>query len=410
MDAYVSKRQIRSTGKKLFANNMIYSDEDKETVISIIAGIIQKFDNAADTIAGLPTIVELKEGNFIPDVIDNIYILNVKSVFIAINSKMFEIEDKEKQTYVNKQLKELKGHGYKIIVILNKNDRVFTMAEQIADMIMFDVNGIPDALVTSNHSFTCKKIATGVNSAENYALASAAGVDYYEGNYIDEEDRIELPKNTHSQASFILIIREINNEKSTSKTVANVISRDAILSAQVIRMANSTYYGTLYRIDSVDVAVTRIGLADLKKWIFILQFSRATEASKELLQLSYQRALLGEMIVKDMKSREIKAMDAYMIGLFSALDALTGKPIDNEIMSMNLTEVVSDALIYRDGIGGELINMIKAYEEGHWQRVDKYIGKFRLTKDKLYKYYFKANEEAAELWTRVAEMKADEAI
>jgi c-di-GMP-related signal transduction protein len=407
MNAYVTRKTVRSTARKIFAYIMNYSNdtdtEAKEAITTIISSIIQNFDDSAASSASsmndVPTIFELDSRSLNSDILDKVYMLRQDSVYIAINSKIFELHDNEKLSLIQ----ELKNNRYKVAVILNKEDTVFTMASTIADLVIFDINKIPDALLNNGNIFKCKKVATGINTADNYALAESAGIDYYEGNYVSEEDKIEIPDNQQSEISFVAIIREANNEKSSAKSIAALIKRDSIMSAKVIRLANSSYFGAYYKTDSVEQAVARLGIAQIKKWVYILQFSKSTGASRDLLELSYQRALLGEMITKDMKSREITSNDGYMIGLFAALDALTHKPIENQIESMNLSEVVSDALVYRDGIGGELINMIKAHEDGNWSRVDRYMPRFKLNRDKMYKYYIKASTEAGEIWAAVTD-------
>ena len=56
------------------------------------------------------------------------------------------------------------------------------------------------------------------------------------------------------------------------------------MTAQVIRLSNSAYYGARYRITSIDDAIVRIGLSNLKRWVFLLQFSKNDNVPEELLQ------------------------------------------------------------------------------------------------------------------------------
>ena len=101
---------------------------------------------------------------------------------------------------------------------------------------------------------------------------------------------------------------------------------------------------------------------------------------------------------------DIKENDAYLIGLFSTLDILTGRPMDLELSSMNLNEVIEEALVYRDGIGGTLLNLVKSYEEVNWKRVDKYIDTFKINKDKIFKMYFESLDEVTKLWNSLTEL------
>lgn len=396
MESYVVRQQVREINRKLFANDMIYSDESKNTLEQLIANIVQKF-NPEDEISSVPTIIEVKENNFDDKTLEKILLMNTDSVLIQINSNLLAIPQK---VAIIKQIKEA---GYKLVVVLNKDDTVFTLAKIFADIVKFDIQGIPEGAFTGSGAFLCKKLAYNVNNPEDYVLAEHTGVDYYEGTYISPASTVEVDNNEHSKVNFIEIIAKINDEKSEINDIAKVIARDSLMSAQIIRLSNSVYFGSRYRIDSINDAVIRVGMNNLKRWIFLLEFNNNPNVPEELLQTSYHRAVFCERITKESKKAGITVNDAYMIGLFSTLDILTGRSMDIELSKMNLSEVIEDALIYRDGVGGTLLNLIRAYEDANWKRVDKYIADFNLSKDRIYELYYNSIDEVTKLWRSLTE-------
>lgn len=402
MNSYVSRQQVREINRKLFANDIVYQETDKETLITLISGIIQRY-NASDSVSGVPTIIEVKLDYIEDDIFETISLMSVDSVILQFNSKAFL---DPKKTAVIKRFKEDK---YKILIEVNPDDQVFTLAKIFADIVKFDINNIPEAMIkSSTNQFQCKKLACNVNKPEDYVLAESAGIDYYEGTYISPSTEIEIEKNEHSQVNFIEIITLINDEKSDIKDISKVVSRDSLMSSQIIRLSNSAYFYSSTHIESVHDAIVRVGMQNLKRWVFLLQFSRNSNVPEELLQTSYHRAVFCESIIKEYnKKAEIKPSDAYLIGLFSTLDILTGHPIDSELSRMNLSETVEDALIYRDGIGGQLLNLVRAYEEANWNKVERFIKSFGLNKDKMFKVYFNSLDEVTKLWqslTRLGEV------
>lgn len=396
MESYVVRQQVREINRKLFANDMIYSDESTNTLEQLIANIVQKF-NPEDELSSVPTIIEVKEHNFDDKTLEKILLMNTESVLIQINSNLLAIPQK---VAIIKQIKEA---GYKLVVVLNKEDTVFTLAKIFADIVKFDIQGIPEGAFTGSGAFLCKKLAYNVNNPEDYVLAENTGVDYYEGTYISPASAVEVDTNEHSKVNFIEIIAKINDEKSEISDIAKVIARDSLMSAQIIRLSNSVYFGSRYRIDSINDAVIRVGMSNLKRWIFLLEFNNNPNVPEELLQTSYHRAVFCERIIKESKKAGITVNDAYMIGLFSTLDILTGRSMDIELSKMNLSEVIEDALIYRDGVGGTLLNLIRAYEDANWKRVDKYIADFNLNKDKIYELYYNSIDEVSKLWRSLTE-------
>lgn len=396
MDSYVTRQQVRGINRKLFANDIIYSDSGVDTLQQLIASIVQRYD-PDDEIAGVPFIIEIKENNLTEATFQNIMILNKDSVLIQINSTILAIPEKVDI------IKKIKEAGYKVVVAINKEDKVFTLAKIFADIVKFDINSLPENVFNDRNAFTCKKLASNVNTADDYVLAEKSGIDYYEGTYISHPSNVEIDRSDHLKVNFIEIIAKINEDTSDAHSIGKIIARDSLMSAQIIRLANSVYFGALNRIKSIDDAVVRVGMNNLKKWILLLEFANNQNVPEELLQTSYHRAVFCEQIVKESGIKGITIGDAYMIGLFSTLDILTGRSIDIELSKMNLSETVENALIYRDGIGGTLLNLIKAYEEANWKRVDKYIAELKINKSRIYDVYYRSTDEVARLWRSLTE-------
>ena len=393
MDNYIIKQQIRGINTKLFANDMIFNSNDKNVVISVISGIIQQY-NPDDTLENVPTVLDLKDENITEEIADKISLMSTKSVYLQVNNSVYA--DSEKVEII-KRLKEI---GYKVITIINKEDTIFTLSKILSNYIKLDINKIPDI---SNTNFQCKKIAYNVNSAEEYRLAESVGIEYYEGDYISTGENIIINKYKYSNINFMYIIKLIN-DKAPEDEIRKAISQDCLMSAQIIRLSNSPYYvnENKYR-KSLDEAIDGIGIDAVKKWILLLQFSRSNKTPEEVIQTTYHRAVFCESLAKKSKLKELDKNDAYLIGLFSTLDVLTGNPMSKELTGLNLEQTVEDALVYRDGEGGKLINLIKAYEEGNNKRIKQYAEYFKLSTSEIDKLYVDSIIEVANLWKSMRE-------
>ncbi len=60
------------------------------------------------------------------------------------------------------------------------------------------------------------------------------------------------------------ILRQIENPKSDSSMFQDIISKDPVLTAKVLKMSNSAYYGFSREIDTISEAVIILGLETLK--------------------------------------------------------------------------------------------------------------------------------------------------
>ena len=393
MEKYVVKQQVRGINTKLFANDIVFNGNDKNVLISVISSIIQHY-NPDDTLANVPTILDLKNDNITDEIVDKIRLLSTKSVLLQINNSIYA--DSQKVELI----KKLKGYGYKIITIINKEDSVFTLSKILSDYIKLDINNIPDI---SNTNFLCKKIAYNVDSAEEYQLAESVGMEYYEGEYVSTSENIIITKYKYSNTNFMYLLKLIN-EKGAEEDIKRAITQDCLLSAQVIRLSNSPYYiNENKHVDSIDDAIEKIGIDAIKKWLLLLQFSRSDSTPEEMIQTSYHRAIFCKNLVKEAKTKNISKSEAYIIGLFSTLDVLAGNTMSKELTGLNLGDTIENALIYRDGERGKLLNFVKSYEEGNNKRIKEYANYFKLKIDEVDKIYIDSIKAVSNLWKSMSQ-------
>lgn len=393
MEKYVVKQQVRGINTKLFANDIVFNGNDKNVLISVISSIIQHY-NPDDTLANVPTILDLKNDNITDEIVDKIRLLSTKSVLLQINNSIYADSSKVEL------IKKLKGYGYRIITIINKEDSIFTLSKILSDYIKLDINNIPDI---SNTNFICKKIAYNVNSAEEYQLAESVGMEYYEGEYVSTSENIIITKYKYSNTNFMYLLKLIN-EKGAEEDIKRAITQDCLLSAQVIRLSNSPYYiNENKHVDSIDDAIEKIGIDAIKKWLLLLQFSRSDSTPEEMIQTSYHRAIFCKNLVKEAKTKNISKSEAYLVGLFSTLDVLAGNTMSKELTGLNLGDTIENALIYRDGEGGKLLNFVKSYEEGNNKRIKEYADYFKLKIDEVDRIYIDSIKAVSNLWNSMSQ-------
>lgn len=390
MNTYITKRQVREINRKLFANDLIYNSDDNQAMTDVIALIMQRYD-PKDKLENVPSILEVKKID--RKTLDNILLLNRKSVIIQVNNSL--LSDKAMLSAMQ-QLKKLK---YKIIVELNRDDTQFTIATILADILRMDINNIPDVLISSatHLGYNGKVLICNIDSPSDYEAASAIHADLFEGSYITEGTNISFETiESRAPVNYIEVMQILKNGGNDIKRLSKAISKDVIMTAQIIRLAN---LDGVDRVHSIEQAIGKIGISTLKKWVYLLQFNRkGNNSNNELLQLAYCRALFCEKVILKARRTTLKSNDAYLIGLFSTLDAILGKSVDKQIKAMGMNEVTEDALIYREGEGGILLNLIKAYEEANWIRVERYSTILGLTKNELSDIYYKCVNEVAEFW------------
>ncbi|MBW1803856.1 MAG: HDOD domain-containing protein, partial [Deltaproteobacteria bacterium] len=78
-------------------------------------------------------------------------------------------------------------------------------------------------------------------------------------------DRIKTSKNLPSLPHILLkLIEACGREDSTIKEISHIINKDSSLTAKVLKMVNSAYYGLSHRVTSIEHALVLLGIDAVK--------------------------------------------------------------------------------------------------------------------------------------------------
>lgn len=395
----IVKRQVREINRRLFAIDKFYVDNDtNDTFTAILSDIIQTF-SPDDMLSNTPIILEIKDSNITEQTLDKLKLLSKQSVYLQFNNR--SLADTLKLNII----RSLKESGYKIIVEINKEDTMFNFAKLLADIIKLNIKEIPQAFSNGSGLLQCKVLAYNINTPEDYVMAENIGISLYEGEYISEATSIQIPQVKHSNVGFIHLLSLINTKSTNINEIVDLIKKDTLLVAQILRLANSKYCNssTKISVDNIAKAVVQIGLQNLKRWLLLLEFGRNDNPREDILKSSYYRALICERIAIEKNGIYMKPGEAYLIGILSQLDILSAKPMANELAGMALTDIVEKSLVYRDTAGGAMLNLIIAFEEHNDIQVEKYCEALGIKRERLSALYTRAVIDAKNTWKEITE-------
>ena len=149
------------------------------------------------------------------------------------------------------------------------------------------------------------------------------------------------------QGNLYQLIIEITKEEPDVEVLEEIVSRDAALTYALLKMANSAYFAVRHETTSVHQALVRVGISQLKQWIYLLSFEENGQdsTSEELLKTSFMRANFSSMLVKKMRNFEINSSDAYLMGMFSTLEYMIDAPLEDILHEIPIVEAVKRGLI-----------------------------------------------------------------
>ena len=263
-------------------------------------------------------------------------------------------------------------------------------------------------VVDMAHGFQKEIIATGVNTKEVYELAKELHVDYVEGNFISSATTTKASKMDFMQGNLYQLIMEITKEEPDVEILEEIITRDASLTYALLKMANSAYFAVHHETTSIRQALVRVGISQLKQWVYLLSFEDKSEnSSEELLKTSFLRANFASALVKKLRKFEITASDAYLMGMFSTLEYMIDAPMEEILFEIPIIKEVKDALIYQEGKAGKLYQLILHYERAEWSEIKVLADELGLHTNEMAQIYMECVEEVNDIWDNVVGIKED---
>jgi EAL and modified HD-GYP domain-containing signal transduction protein len=193
------------------------------------------------------------------------------------------------------------------------------------------------------------------------------GFDYFEGDFFLHPRLIhgcDLPAN---RLGLLRLLTRIQSPNIDIQEIEDLFRQDLILSYKLLRVINSAYFGMPKRVDSIRRAVLLFGLERIKNWASVVLVNAVDFRPRELLTTALVRARACEALAQNLGLAPSEPY--YLAGLFSMLDAIMDAPLPQILAQMNLVETLNRALLNGDGIMGEILTTVTAYERGDFSSV-----------------------------------------
>jgi c-di-GMP phosphodiesterase len=203
-------------------------------------------------------------------------------------------------------------------------------------------------------------IAEKVETAEEYEICREMDFAAYQGYFFALPELSRTPATPTRELGTLAALAATDVDTSL-ETLEGIVRRDAGLSHKLLRYANSAYVSPLRPIASLRHALTMIGAVAIRRWGLLLALSGLRDAPNHLLNTAMQRARMAELLAPKMAAGADRAFTA---GLFSLLDAMTGRKLEDVVGELPFDDRLSNALLRREGPEGAVLQATLAFERG----------------------------------------------
>ena len=269
-------------------------------------------------------------------------------------------------------VKRLKGEGYMIAL----DDFVLTKSNQqlipLVDIIKIDLMVLSQRelveQVAAMKQYNVDLLAEKIETKQEFELCQQLGFKYFQGYFFSRPDIVkgaQLPPNRLALLEMIAILQD---PECRFDELELIISKDVAISYKLLRIINSSFYGLPQKVESIQKALVVLGLQALRNWVTVIGLSQIENKPQELINISLTRAKMCELLAAEIGCEK---NSAFTIGLFSMLDVLMDRPLNELLDQLPLAEEITGALTEYSGVLGNLLKMVVAYEQGNWVELEK---------------------------------------
>lgn len=247
----------------------------------------------------------------------------------------------------------------------------------MADLIKVDVRTTSrpeqERLLRIGQAQGIAMLAEKVETHEEFEWAWKAGYDFFQGYFFARPVMVRGHQIPTLKTNCLRLLREVQSPDIDFKRLTALIREDVSLVHKLLRYANSALVARREKIESISRALVVLGEAEIRRWVTLAVLpSLATDKPAELLTLSIVRARFCEKLAQNLAA---SVQDkAFLMGMFSTIDALVDRPLDEALQEVNLDTDISRALLGtapdRDPLA--CINLLtRCNEFGDWDQVER---------------------------------------
>ncbi|HOP74136.1 MAG TPA: HDOD domain-containing protein [Bacillota bacterium] len=393
MEVFVARQPIFTKNKSVFAYELLYrsgkqnfydhNDGDRATSDVITNSF---------SVIGIDTLTGGKRAfiNFTQNLLKK-----EMATVIPPNSVVIELlEDIVPDDEILTACRKLKQLGYTLalddFVAFNQISPLIDLADIIkVDFLKAspdDWKAMPREIGNGRIRFLAEKVET----LEQYEEAVACGYSYFQGYFFSKPEIFSGQDLAPYKLNYLRIIREINQFDGDFDRIEEIVKQDVSLSYKLLRLVNSAAFGLVTKVTSIKYCLELLGIKEFVKWVTLVSLrSIGEDKPDELVIISLIRARFAELLAFEVGMKD-RSSDLFLMGMFSMIDALMGRPFQEIIDEVPVADDVKDALSGTSNSLREVYDLIIAYERGEWDVLTEKTAQLNVSENEVSRLYITA--------------------
>jgi len=295
------------------------------------------------------------------------------------------LEDVEPDESTLSACKDLKKAGFVIALddftMTNVTQDAFV---EIADIVKVDFTLTPEAdrgrVIERFQDQQKKFLAEKVETKQDFTAAVKKGYSFFQGYFFQKPVIVSGKDIPAIKLNYVQVVKEVNRRELDFYELEKVIKQDTSLCYTLLNYINSAYFGMREHITSIRHALVLLGESEVRKWASLVLFTFifiGYDKPSEIIVTSLVRAKLCESLARPAGLPGCES-ELFLVGMFSMLDVLIGRPLPEVIETMHLSDDVKAALLGAKGKYRDIFELVASYHNGDWEEFSRYAKKLSI--------------------------------
>ena len=270
---------------------------------------------------------------------------------------------------------KLKDCGYLLVL----NDFVYREQSAalmgLADIVKVDFLSTPPQerrqVLSRFQGTDVRFLAANLETHEAYKEAVDLGYSYFQGYFCSKPVIVSARDVPGYKLNYLRMLKEIEAPDIDFPRVESAIKHDMALAFKLLRYINSAYFGVTNKVSSILHAMLLLGPQEFKRWAsLVVLASMGNDKPDELVVQALIRARFCELLAPSFGMKD-RAQELFLLGMFSLLDAVLGRPLEKTLQDLPLDAEIKGALLGAPNRPHAVLDYVVTYERGDWDKLLK---------------------------------------
>jgi EAL and modified HD-GYP domain-containing signal transduction protein len=269
--------------------------------------------------------------------------------------------------------RRLKETGYLLVLGDFALGQLHAALMEIADIVKVDFLSAPPekrrGVLSPFQGSKVRFLAEKLETQEEFKQAAELGYSYFQGQFFSKPVIISGRDVPANKLSYLRMLKMLQAPGMNFLRMESVIKQDMALTFKLLRCVNSAYFGLTNKVTSILHAMMLLGPREFKQWASLLILARmGDDKPDELVKQGLSRALFCESLAPLFGLRH-QSQEIFLLGMFSLMDAILGRPLEEIAKDLPLTEEIKAALLGKANRQRAVLEYAMTYEKGEWEKL-----------------------------------------